>query len=127
TAVVALETTLVAHGFPAGEGLAAGLEAERRVREAGAVPATIGVLDGRIRVGLSREELERFDADARKVGPRDIAASVVQGAVGAGRRARRGSSPRRRLRRLRACTGSSAVQGCSSRAPRTRASTASSR
>jgi pseudouridine-5'-phosphate glycosidase len=83
TAVVALETTLVAHGFPAGEGLAAGLEAERRVREGGAVPATIGVLDGKIRVGLSSAELERFDAGARKVGPRDLAACAVQGAVGA--------------------------------------------
>jgi pseudouridylate synthase len=83
SAVVALETTLVAHGFPEGEGVAVGLEAERRVRAAGAVPATIGVLDGEIRVGLSPEQLERFDADARKVGPRDLAACAVQGAVGA--------------------------------------------
>ena len=82
-AIVALETTLVAHGFPAGEGLAVGLESERRVREAGAVPATVGVLDGQVRVGLSANELERFDASARKVGPRDLAACVVQGAVGA--------------------------------------------
>ena len=82
-AVVALETTLVAHGFPAGEGIAVGLEAERRVRAAGAVPATIGVLDGEIRVGLSEEELARFDGSARKAGPRDLAACVVQGAVGA--------------------------------------------
>jgi pseudouridylate synthase len=82
-AVVALETTLVAHGFPPGEGVAVGLESERRVRETGAVPATVGVLDGRIRVGLSRAELERFDASARKVGPRDLAACAVQGAVGA--------------------------------------------
>jgi pseudouridine-5'-phosphate glycosidase len=82
-AVIALETTLVAHGFPPGEGVAVGLEAERRVRAAGAVPATIGVLDGKIRVGLSTEEVERFDASARKVGPRDLAACVVQGAVGA--------------------------------------------
>jgi pseudouridylate synthase len=82
-AVVALETTLVAHGFPAGDGIAVGLEAERRVRAAGAVPATIGVLDGKIRVGLSVEELERFDASARKAGPRDLAASVVQRVVGA--------------------------------------------
>ncbi len=82
-AVVALETTLVAHGFPAGEGLAVGLEAERRVRAAGAVPATIGVLDGKIRVGLSEGELARFDGSARKAGPRDLAACVVQGAVGA--------------------------------------------
>ena len=82
-AVVALETTLVAHGFPAGDGLAVGLEAEHRVRAAGAVPATIGVLDGKIRVGLSAEELGRFDASARKAGPRDLAACVVQRAVGA--------------------------------------------
>jgi pseudouridine-5'-phosphate glycosidase len=82
-AVVALETTLVAHGFPAGEGVAVGLESERRVRAAGAVPATIGVLDGEIRVGLTAEELERFDANARKAGPRDLAACVVQRAVGA--------------------------------------------
>ncbi len=83
TAVVALETTLVAHGFPAGEGVAVGLEAEQRVRAGGAEPATIGVLDGKIRVGLAPDELERFDASARKVGPRDLAACAVQGAVGA--------------------------------------------
>ena len=82
-AVVALETTLVAHGFPPGEGVAVGLESERRVRAAGAVPATIGVLDGEIVVGLTRSELERFDANARKVGPRDLATAVVQRAVGA--------------------------------------------
>jgi len=82
-AVVALETTLVAHGFPAGEGVAVGLESERRVRAAGAVPATIGVLDGEIVVGLTEAELQRFGADARKVGPRDLAAATVQRAVGA--------------------------------------------
>jgi pseudouridine-5'-phosphate glycosidase len=82
-AVVALETTLVAHGFPPGEGLEVGLEAERRVRSAGAVPMTVGVLDGEIVVGLTEEELARFDADARKVGPRDLAACATQGAVGA--------------------------------------------
>jgi pseudouridylate synthase len=81
--VVALETTLVAHGFPAGEGVAVGLESERRVREAGAVPATVGILDGELRVGLTEDELGRFTADARKVGPRDLAAAIVQGAVGA--------------------------------------------
>ncbi|HEY2935719.1 MAG TPA: pseudouridine-5'-phosphate glycosidase [Gaiellaceae bacterium] len=81
--VVALETTLVAHGFPPGEGVAVGLDAERRVREAGAVPATVGVLDGKVRVGLSHAELERFTPDARKVGPRDLAACAVQGALGA--------------------------------------------
>jgi pseudouridylate synthase len=83
TAVVALETTLVAHGFPRGEGVEVALESERRVREAGAVPATIGVLEGEIRVGLSEEELERFTVDARKVGPRDLAACVTSGETGA--------------------------------------------
>jgi pseudouridine-5'-phosphate glycosidase len=57
--VVALETTLVAHGFPPGQGVEVGAESERRVREAGAVPATIGVLDGSIRIGLAPDELER--------------------------------------------------------------------
>jgi len=82
-AVVALETTLVAHGFPPGEGVAVGREAERLVREAGATPATIGILEGSVRIGLSEAELERFTGEARKVGPRDLAACVVQGAVGA--------------------------------------------
>jgi pseudouridine-5'-phosphate glycosidase len=81
--IVALETTLVAHGFPPGEGVAVGLESERRAREAGATPATIGVLDGEVRVGLDEQELGRFGASARKLGPRDIAAAVVQGVVGA--------------------------------------------
>jgi pseudouridylate synthase len=81
--VVALETTLIAHGFPPGEGVAVGLESERRVREAGAVPATIGVLDGTVRVGLGEDELERFGVDARKLGARDLAAAVVQKVVGA--------------------------------------------
>jgi pseudouridine-5'-phosphate glycosidase len=82
-AVVALETTLVAHGFPPGEGVEVGLESERQVRTAGAVPATVGVIDGEVRVGLSEEELGRFGADARKVGPRDLAAAAVQRAIGA--------------------------------------------
>ena len=81
--VVALETTLVAHGFPPGEGVEVGLESERRVRAAGAVPATIGVLDGKLRVGLTEDELGRFGPDARKVGPRDLGAAIVQRAVGA--------------------------------------------
>jgi len=85
-AVVALETTLVSHGFPPGEGAEVASESEHRVRAADAVPATIGVLDGAIRVGLTGAEVERFSADgdrARKVGPRDLAACVVQGALGA--------------------------------------------
>jgi pseudouridylate synthase len=81
--VVALETTLVAHGFPPGKGVEVGLEAERRVRSAGAVPATVGVLDGEVVAGLNGAELSRFDAAARKVGPRDLAAAAAQRAVGA--------------------------------------------
>ena len=81
--VVALETTLVAHGFPPGDGVEVGLASERAVREGGAVPATIGVLDGEVVVGLTEAELQRFDASARKLGPRDLAAAVAQRAVGA--------------------------------------------
>jgi len=84
--VVALETTLVAHGFPPGVGVEVGLEAEASVRSEGAVPATVGVLDGAIVVGLDESELARFGdagSDARKAGPRDLAACVAQGALGA--------------------------------------------
>lgn len=84
--VVALETTLVAHGFPNPEGAAVGGASEAAVRQAGAVPATIGVVDGAVRVGLSAAEVERFGqagAAARKLGPRDLAACVTQGALGA--------------------------------------------
>jgi pseudouridine-5'-phosphate glycosidase len=83
--VVALETTLVSHGFSAGRGLAAAKESEDRVRVAGAVPATVGVVDGQLKVGLDASELDRFaeaGTDARKVGARDLAACVVQGALG---------------------------------------------
>jgi pseudouridylate synthase len=84
--VVALETTLISHGFPGGEGAAVALAAEARVRDAGAVPATIGIVDGTLRVGLTEPDLKRFasagDA-ARKVGARDLAACLVQGALGA--------------------------------------------
>jgi pseudouridine-5'-phosphate glycosidase len=83
TPVVALETTLVAHGFPAPLGVEVGLESDRAVRDAGAVPATTGVLDGRIHVGLTEDELARFTPEARKVGPRDLAACAVAGDVGA--------------------------------------------
>jgi pseudouridine-5'-phosphate glycosidase len=83
--VVALETALVSHGFPAPEGAEVAMECEERIRAAGAVPATVGVLDGAVRVGLESAELERFAVadDARKVGPRDLAAAAVQGILGA--------------------------------------------
>jgi pseudouridylate synthase len=83
TGVVALETTLVAHGFPPGEGVEVGLASEAAVRAGGSVPATIGVLEGAIVVGLTENELSRFDAESRKLGPRDLAAAVVQRAPGA--------------------------------------------
>jgi pseudouridine-5'-phosphate glycosidase len=81
--VVALETTIVAHGFPQPDGVEVGLEMERAVRDAGATPATIGVADGQVRVGLAEDELARFDMTARKLGPRDIASCAVSGRVGA--------------------------------------------
>ncbi|KAA8968280.1 pseudouridine-5'-phosphate glycosidase [Mycobacterium sp.] len=84
--VVALETTLVCHGFSQGRGLIAAQRAEQRVREAGAVPCTVGVVDGVVCAGLSAAELSRFaeaGATARKVGARDIAACVAQRALGA--------------------------------------------
>ena len=81
--VVALETTIVAHGFPAPHGVEVGGEMEAAVRAAGAVPATIGVVGGRIRVGLTDDELARFDSGARKAGPRDLAVCAVAGDVGA--------------------------------------------
>jgi pseudouridine-5'-phosphate glycosidase len=84
-AVVALETTLVAHGFPDGVGAEVAAEAERRVRVAWAVPATVGLMDGRICVGMEEGELERFASapDARKVGPRDLAACTMKKELGA--------------------------------------------
>ena len=85
-AVVALETTLVAHGFPPWVGVEVGQAAEAAVRSEGAVAATVGVLDGEVVVGLDTGELERFGdagADARKAGPRDLAACVASGELGA--------------------------------------------
>jgi pseudouridine-5'-phosphate glycosidase len=84
--VVAMETTLVSHGFSGGRGLLAAQAAEARARGAGAVPATIGIVGGTVRIGLGAAELERFaevGTGVRKVGARDIAACVVQGALGA--------------------------------------------
>src|SRR5262249_57723385 len=76
-AVVALETTLVAHGFPPGEGVAVGLESEARVRAAGAGPPPGGGLAGGGCAGMSAEEPAGFDASprhARPTGPRAAAA-----------------------------------------------------
>jgi pseudouridine-5'-phosphate glycosidase len=65
--VVALETTVITHGLPHPDGLATALALEETVRAHGAVPATIGILDGAIRVGMSGAELERLAQDRRAV------------------------------------------------------------
>jgi len=83
--VVALETSLVAHGLPHPDSLEVALRCEQRVRDEGAVPATVAIVDGAVRVGMSEAELERLSTStgARKVGPRDLAPSVVSGELGA--------------------------------------------
>ncbi len=82
--VVALETTLVTHGLPAPEGLAVAGELEALVRQGGAVPATIGVFEKKIHVGLDAQSLERL-ATARlvaKVNLGNLGACVASGAAG---------------------------------------------
>ena len=61
-AVVALETTVVTHGLPVPHGVQVAHGMESAVAQAGAVPATIGLLDGQVRVGLAPDELERLAA-----------------------------------------------------------------
>ncbi|MGW7547939.1 pseudouridine-5'-phosphate glycosidase [Streptomyces sp. NPDC054770] len=84
-AVVALESTIIAHGLPRPRNLQVALELEDTVRRAGAVPATIAVLDGRPHVGLDKDQLERVaNEDAiRKLGHRDLPLAVAVGASGA--------------------------------------------
>jgi pseudouridine-5'-phosphate glycosidase len=84
--VVALETTLIAHGFPPRVGVEVGLASEAAVRAEGAVPATVGVIDRAVVVGLDEAQIERFGEageQARKAGPRDLAACAAQGVLGA--------------------------------------------
>ena len=82
--VVALETTLVTHGLPHPQGLDAALELEAVVRAGGAVPATVGILDGIVRVGLVRAELERLAGarDVAKVNLGNLAAVITSNAPG---------------------------------------------
>jgi pseudouridine-5'-phosphate glycosidase len=84
-AVVALESSLVAHGLPPDVGPAVGRAAEARVREQGVVPATVAVVDGTVRVGIDDEILRRLAVEphVRKVGPRDLATCAVSGTWGA--------------------------------------------
>ncbi|MEU0146807.1 pseudouridine-5'-phosphate glycosidase [Streptomyces sp. NPDC006288] len=85
TPVVALESTIIAHGLPRPRNLEVAQELEELVRTAGAVPATVAVLDGRAHVGLSTAQLERVagDPDVRKLGHRDLAPALALGASGA--------------------------------------------
>ena len=81
--VVALETSIVGQGLPAPHNLRAARDCEAAIREEGAVPATVAVLDGRIRVGLTDGELERIAAGAIKVSSRDLGPALAKRAVGA--------------------------------------------
>jgi len=83
-AVVALESTILTHGMPHPESLAMARRVEAVIRAEGALPATIGVLDGELRIGLPDADLERL---ARAPGPRklsraDLAFAVAEGLTG---------------------------------------------
>ncbi|HKC11023.1 MAG TPA: pseudouridine-5'-phosphate glycosidase, partial [Vicinamibacteria bacterium] len=82
--VVALETTLVTHGLPHPDGVSAAAELEAEVRAAGAVPATIGVLDGRAHVGLGAGDLERLATakEVAKLNLSNLAAQLAGGRAG---------------------------------------------
>lgn len=81
--VVALETSIVGQGLPSPHNLRAAHESEAAIRKEGAVPATVAVLDGKVRVGLSADDLERVAAGAKKVSSRDLGPAVARGEVGA--------------------------------------------
>ncbi|WP_381799653.1 pseudouridine-5'-phosphate glycosidase [Streptomyces niveus] len=83
--VVALESTIIAHGLPRPRNLAVAEELEALVRSGGAVPATVAVLDGRAHMGLDKDQLERVagDPSVRKLGHRDLAPALATGASGA--------------------------------------------
>lgn len=82
--IIALESTVITHGLPRPQNLQLARDLESIVRAEGAVPATIGVFDGRICVGLEADELERLAADekARKLSSRDLAAAISDKAIG---------------------------------------------
>jgi pseudouridine-5'-phosphate glycosidase len=83
--VVALETTVVTHGLPHPDGVAAALAVENEVRQGGATPATIGILRGVIRVGLTNDELNELATtpDIVKANLSNLAATVAAGKPGA--------------------------------------------
>ncbi len=82
--VVALETTLVTHGLPHPDGIAAALALEEEVRQSCATPATIGVLRGTIRIGITREELDELATTPGvcKTNLSNLAAVVASGGLG---------------------------------------------
>lgn len=84
-AVVALESTVIAHGLPRPQNLETARRLEQTVREHGATPATVAVIAGRLSVGLSADQLERLgEGDGvRKLSIRDMAAAVARGWDGA--------------------------------------------
>ena len=83
--VVALESTVIAHGLPRPQNLETAHRLQEIVREAGAVPATIGIIGGQLTVGLSDDEIALLadKADIRKISTRDIPVAVAQGWDGA--------------------------------------------
>ncbi len=78
--VVALESTIISHGMPFPQNLETALEVERIIRKEGAIPATIAVLEGRIKIGLSNLELEQFAQGTKtvKVSSRDLPLAISQ-------------------------------------------------
>jgi pseudouridine-5'-phosphate glycosidase len=82
--VVALESTILSHGLPWPRSRDLARDAERAIREEGAVPATVALIDGRPRVGLGAAELERLcrGAGVLKVASRELGACVAAGATG---------------------------------------------
>ena len=83
--VVALESTILSHGMPYPQNLDFGHKVEQIIRDEGAVPATIAILDGKLKVGLNDEELERMcRADGvGKVSRRDVPVYLAAGLPGA--------------------------------------------
>ena len=84
--VVALESTIISHGMPYPQNVETALNVEKIIRENGAVPATIAIIGGRLKAGLSPEEIEYFGKKGReitKVSRRDLAAVCARGLDGA--------------------------------------------
>jgi pseudouridine-5'-phosphate glycosidase len=83
--IVALESTIISHGMPYPQNVQTAREVEQVIRDAGAVPATIAIIDGRICIGLSDEQLEVLgnSKDALKVSRRDLAYVLAQKKLGA--------------------------------------------